>query len=258
MITSKDNSIIKHIKAISQKKYRDEYKEYVVEGIKMCLEAVKYAQINKILICKELLGENHSLIIDSISNTVNKEQIEEVSSSVFKAISDTQTPQGIIAICKQPDITDISDDILFVLDDIQDPGNLGTIIRTLDSAGYKDLIVSSNTVDHFNTKVIRSTMGAIFRLNIIRLNEPLSTYLDKLKSMKYKIAVTALNDSVSLYDTDFSHKMAIIMGNESKGVDQSIINSADLKINIPMIGQTESLNVAVATSIIAYEKVRKQ
>ena len=258
MINSKENKLIKHIKALNQKKYRDEYKEYIVEGIKMSLEATKYAKILNILVNKELLGDKLSQIEREIKKNKLEDKLEYVSENIFKSICDTKTPQGILIVAKQSDVeTKISDDTLFVLDDIQDPGNLGTIIRTLESAGYKDLIVSRNTADAYNTKVIRSTMGAIFRLNIYRLDEELKDYLQKIKKEGYKIAVSTLDNSNYIYDVSFKNKMAIVIGNESQGVKKEIQEIADIRLKIPMIGKTESLNASVATSIIAYEKVRQ-
>lgn len=256
MITSKDNTLIKHIKSLSQKKYRDEFKEYVVEGLKMSLEAIECAKISNILLCEELIDKNLSLIIDMAKKYDLLNKIEYTSVNVFNSISDTSTPQGVLVVCKQKGASDILDNVLFVLDDIQDPGNLGTIIRTLDSAGYKDLIISNQTADPYNNKVVRSTMGAIFRLNIIRIDDLIS-YLQDLKKEKYAIVISSLQESTSLYDLSFNKKMAIVIGNESKGVSKEVFNLADIKIKIPMLGQTESLNAAVATSLIAYEKVRQ-
>jgi len=251
-IKSKENNQIKYIKNLFQKKFRDENKEYIVEGTKLVEEAMEYSNVSKIIISSTYSKKEE---IIKISKDM---EIIEVSDNLFSYLSDTKSPQGIMAVVKQNLNQKIKkDDILFILDDIQDPGNLGTIIRTLDSAGYKSLVLSKNTVDVYNSKVVRSTMGAIFRINFIKLDMELSRYIKSLKEEDYKIAVTSLKDSYKIYDFDFNNKIAIIMGNEANGVEKEIFELADYKINIPMIGKTESLNVAVATSIIAYEKVRR-
>ena len=268
MITSKENELIKHINSLSQKKYRDMYSEYVVEGIKITKEALKYADVNTIILCEELLNdEKADKEITKMVNANKKDKIrmEYVSSSVFKFLADTKTPQGMLAVVKKPSTSDIflnqkylnKDKTFFALDNIQDPGNLGTIIRTLDSAGFKNILLSQDTVDVYNPKVIRSTMGAIFRLNIFIANEELEDTLNRLKDVGYNVAVTSLEAKEYFYEIDFNDKNIIVIGNEANGVSKAVCDIANKKYKIPMIGQTESLNAAVATSIIAYEKVRR-
>ena len=131
---------------------------------------------------------------------------------------------------------------------------MGTIIRTLDAAGIKDLIVSNESADIYNPKVTRSTMGAIYRLNVMR-----TELLPKLKEMQkagYKIVVTSLATDKKHYDINFDEKTIVVIGNEAKGVSQEIMEIADVKVKIPMLGKSESLNAAVATGILAYEYVR--
>ena len=246
MIVSKDNSQIKHIKQLKQKKYRDEHKEYVVEGIKIVEEAIEEKEdIVVIVICEELLKKQ----IDT-----QNYKVELVSKNIFEMISDTVTPQGILAVIKEKEAQQIKSNVLFALDDIQDPGNMGTIIRTLDAAGIKDLIISNESADIYNPKVTRSTMGAIYRLNVTRTD-----LLSKLKEMQgegYKIVVTSLGTNKNHYDINFDEKTIIVIGNEAKGVSQEIMEIADVKVKIPMLGKSESLNAAMATGILAYEYVR--
>lgn len=135
-------------------------------------------------------------------------------------------------------------------------GNLGTIIRTLDSANIAQIILSKDTADVYNPKVVRSTMGAIFRVNIVECNDIVKE-IKELKKHKYKIVVTSLETDKSIYDIDFSKKVLVI-GNEANGVRKEIIDIADEKAKIPMLGKTESLNASVATGIIIYEYVRQK
>ena len=246
MITSKSNEYIKHIKSLSQKKYRDEYNEFIVEGIKLVKEALQEnLNIKKIIICEELFNEK-----------IDFENTEYVSEQIFKYISETETPQGILAVVEQKKSKDEEENIIFALDNVQDPGNLGTIIRSLDCAGIKSLILSSGCADLYNPKVVRSTMGAIFRVNIEKSQDFIGKLI-KLKEKGYNVITTSLQTNKSIYDINFKEKCVIVIGNESKGVSNDVIDIADSKTKIPMIGKTESLNAGVAASIIAYEVVRQ-
>ena len=251
MIASKTNELIKHIKSLHQKKFRDEYREYFVEGVKLINEAIfEGKKLQKILICEELLREDFS--------TSDNEILEYVTKNVFEYVSDTQSPQGILAVIKMDDADDtIKENVIFALDDLQDPGNLGTILRSLDSAGIDTLLLSKGTVDLYNPKVIRSTMGAIFRVKVLE-NLDLKEKLLQLKDDGYKVVITSLDTNETHYNLDFKEKLVIVIGNEAKGVKKEIQDLADIKVKIPMLGRTESLNASVAASIIAYEKVRQE
>lgn len=251
MIASKTNELIKHIKSLHQKKFRDEYREYFVEGVKLVNEAIfEGKKLQKILICEELLREDFS--------TSDNEILEYVTKNVFEYVSDTQSPQGILAVIKMDDAEDtIKENVIFALDDLQDPGNLGTILRSLDSAGIDTLLLSKGTVDLYNPKVIRSTMGAIFRVKVLE-NLDLKEKLLQLKDDGYKVVITSLDTNETHYNLDFKEKLVIVIGNEAKGVKKEIQDLADIKVKIPMLGRTESLNASVAASIIAYEKVRQE
>lgn len=251
MITSKTNELIKHVKSLHQKKFRDEYKEYFVEGVKLINEAIsENKEIIKILICDELLREEFSI--------PSEDSVEYVAKNVFEYVSDTQSPQGILAVIKMDEFNgEVCENTVFALDDLQDPGNLGTILRSLDSAGINTLLLSKDTVDLYNPKVIRSTMGAIFRVKVLD-NLDLKEELLKLKKAGYKVVITSLDTNEMHYNLNFSDRLVIVIGNEAKGVKKEIQDLADIKVKIPMLGRTESLNASVAASVIAYEKVRQE
>ena len=259
LITSKDNNEIKRIKKLYEKKFRDQEGLFIIDGIKIIKEAIEEKQvINKIVICQELLEKNSQLIDKDFYLNIEKYDVIEVSESVFKSISEMQNPQGIIAIIKKDDKEDnidYSNDLFLALDNIQDPGNIGTIIRTADSCNIKQIICSKETVDCYNSKVIRATMGAIFRVKIKYVND-LKQALKTFKSNKVKVLVTDLNKAKSIYEEDL-RKSIIVIGNEANGVSKEILEIADGTIKIPMEGKTESLNAAVATGIIIYEAKRQ-
>ena len=257
VITSKDNEIVKNIKKLKEKKYRDEENKFIVEGIKMVKEAIiENAIIDKIVVCEDCV--NDGTIEKELLYEIAKFDCIYVSEKVFSSITDVSNPQGILAVINKKNEETISydEDVILVLDGIQDPGNLGTIIRTLDSVNLKQIVLSENTADPYNPKVVRSTMGAIYRVNIVRSKNIIET-LKEMKKNKYQVAVTALDTDKSIYDVDFSKKV-IVIGNEANGVSKEVQDLADVKMIIPMLGKTESLNAAVATGVILYEYVRRR
>ncbi len=259
VITSKDNEIVKNIKKLKEKKYRDQTGQYIIEGIKLVKEAIEEkANIQKIVLCEDC--ENDGTIEKALMYEIAKYDCIYVSKKVFDSITDVNTPQGILAIIKRKalDEQEISykEDLIVVLDGIQDPGNLGTILRTVDSVGLSQIVLSEKTADPYNPKVVRSTMGAIFRLNIIQSNNIIED-LKKIKKNRFKLLATSLENSESIYNIDLNKK-AIIIGNEANGVSKEVFDIVDEKTKIPMLGKTESLNAAVATGVILYEYVRRK
>lgn len=257
IITSKDNENIKSIKKLKERKYRDLNNEYIIEGIKILKEAIQEkAVIKKIVICEECLANN--IIDEKLLYEIAKYDCLYVSKKIFEGLTDVSKPQGILAVVEKNNKKDINynEDIIVALDGLQDPGNLGTILRTLDSANLSQVVVSKDTVDAYNPKVVRSTMGAIFRVNIVEA-ENLKETLKEMKRHKYKVMCTDLTASKNIYEIDYNKKILVI-GNEANGISKELLDMADEKIIIPMLGKTESLNASVATSIIVYEYVRRK
>ena len=258
IISSKDNDFIKHIKKLKDKKYRDESNEYIIEGVKLIEEAVKEkAKIKKIIICEETTRTYE--IPTHVMYEIAKYECIYVTDKIFASITQVTNPQGIMAIVEKGDLNsqiDYTQDIIVVLDDIQDPGNLGTILRTVDSVGLNQIIVSKETADAFNPKVVRSTMGAIFRVKIIEV-ENLVQAIKEIRKHHFKLMVTSLQTENSIYDIQFNKKI-IVIGNEANGVSKEIQDMTDEKVKIPMLGKTESLNASVATGIVLYEYVRQK
>lgn len=258
VITSKDNEIIKNIKKLKEKKYRDEEGLYIIEGIKIIEEAIEEnADINKIVICDECIATGS--IEQKLMYTIAKYDCIYVSKKVFNFLTDVVAPQGILAVVAKPSRNTkirYDQDIILALDGIQDPGNLGTILRTADSVNLKQIIVTKSTADSYNPKVVRSTMGAIFRVNVIETDD-LVKKLKEIKRNKFKVVATSLETSNSIYDVDYTKKV-IVIGNEANGVTKEILELADSRVKIPMLGKTESLNASVATGVILYEYVRQK
>ncbi len=256
IISSKDNETIKYIKKLKDKKYRDETGEYIVEGIKLVKEAIEEnSKIKHIIICEDC--ESDSKIEQSLLYDIAKNNCIYVTKQVFQHVTGVETPQGVLAVVEKNNKKEIdyNKDIIIALDGIQDPGNLGTILRTVDSANLNQIILSNDCVDPYNPKVVRSTMGAIFRLNIIETKN-LKETLEKAQKNKFDIMVTALDTNNNIYNVEYKNKV-IVIGNEANGVSKEIQDIANCKVKIPMLGRTESLNASVATGIIIYEYVRR-
>ena len=247
IISSKDNETIKEIRKLKDKKYRQN--KFIVEGIKMLQEAINEKQNIELIVIKE--GINISL---DLSNY----KVISVTDNVFDSLTDVVSPQGILAIINKKTNAEINKnvDYMIALDGIQDPGNMGTILRTLDSAGINQVIISKDTVDCYSPKVVRSTMGSIYRINIIEVDNLKETLKD-LKNNDFEVVVTSLHTNDSIYDINYSKKIVVI-GNEANGVSKEIIDISDKKVKIPMLGKTESLNASVATGIMVYEYVRQK
>ncbi len=258
VISSKDNELIKHIKKLKDKKHRDESNEYIIEGVKLIEEAVKEkARIKKIIVCEDTTRTYE--IPTHIMYEIAKYECVYVTNKVFASITQVTNPQGIMAIIEKGDTNvqiDYTQDIIVALDDVQDPGNLGTILRTVDSIGLNQIIVSKGTADAFNSKVVRSTMGAIFRVKIIEV-ENLPQAIKEMRKHHFKLMVTSLQTENSIYDIKFNKKI-IVIGNEANGVSKEIQEMADEKAKIPMLGKTESLNASVAAGVVMYEYVRQK
>ena len=258
VISSKENELIKHIKKLKDKKERDLSNEYIIEGIKLIQEAIQEkAKIKQIIICEEC--EKAEAIPKEIMYGIARYECIYITKKLYNYLTEVKTPQGILAVIEKESNEkniDYTQEIIVALDGIQDPGNLGTILRTVDSIGLTQILVSKDTADSFNPKVVRSTMGAIFRVKVIEC-EDLEKTLKKIKKHKFEIVVTSLQTKNSIYDIDYNKKV-IVIGNEANGVQEKIQQLSDKKVKIPMLGKTESLNASVATGIILYEYVRQK
>lgn len=236
--TSIENEKIKNIKKLNIKKYRDKEGLFLVEGEHLVLEAYK-----KGVLVELLLEENEVFPIDA--------KISYVSNNILTYISELQTPPTMIGVCKKQERCDDFGNRILVLDDIQDPGNLGTIIRSAVAFHIDTIILSDKTVDLYNSKVVRASQGMIFNINIIREN--LLNYIPKIKENGYKILGTKVTHGKSLKSLEKVQKFVIIMGNEGAGMSEELSELCDTFIYIDMNNVCESLNVGVATSIILYE-----
>lgn len=273
-IASKTNNVVKYIKSLNEKKYRNLNKAFIIEGIKVAKEIINSRgkhPFEFIVYSKELIekNENGKQLLKDILNNVETKKTIEVTEEIYKYISDTVTPQGVLVVVKKTDI--ILENIILenikkdkitkktssyiILDNIQDSGNLGTIIRSANSFNVQNIICTTGTADIYSPKVVRSAMGAVLDTNVsyVSMNE-LTSNLDHLKALGYKIVGTKINTNKQVRDLKDLSKIIFVMGNESSGISDEIENICDFLIKIPMEDTQESLNVGVAASILMYEK----
>ena len=241
IITSLNNPTIKEIYKLKNKKYRDLTNTYLVEGDHLVEEAYKNNLLTKII-----------LLEDTICN-YDIEKIY-VTKEVMKKLTELDTPNKIIGIVKKNTPLPIGNKIL-ILDNIQDPGNLGTIIRSSVAFDIDTIVLSPNTVDIYNPKVIRSTQGMIFYTNIITLE--LKEFINEIKTKNYTIFGTNVRNGKNIKEITLPEKFALVLGNEGQGVSKEIESLCDDNIYIKMSSKCESLNVSVATSILLYEVYNK-
>ena len=241
IIRSKSNQLIKQTKKLLQKKYRK--KSYLIEGWHLLEEAQKAgAQIEQIFVTEEGLGRlGHS------------DRVKLVSPEVLAELSDSVTPQGVVAQLSLPqqELAGQLSGKFLVLEDVQDPGNVGTMIRTADAAGYDGVFISEKTADIYNMKVLRAMQGSHFHLPVYRMD--MGTLVEHFKSNQIPIYATTLSEnSVDYKEMTIPSSFALIMGNEGQGISDFMVDQADQLIHISMPGQAESLNVAVAAGILLF------
>ncbi len=247
MVTKND---IKLIRSLNQKKYRQKYNKFVVEGEKMANECLQYKKeaIKSLYYTEDYYTKNQGKL------AAIKDKCHEVSPKDMDKMTLLKTPSPVLVLCEKLEskFTDFSGlQTAVYLDDISDPGNLGTIIRTCDWFDIDLLIASKKTVDLYNPKVIQSSMGSIFRLKI--LIEDFEAIEENLKNNKFTF-YSAVADHENINKIEFSHPSMIIIGNESIGISPKILDKSDKKISIPRYNkEVESLNAAIATSIILAE-----
>lgn len=254
-IKSKDNDRYKIAKSLLKGKYRNKEKKYLAEGLRTVELALQYgANIDCIFINEHFAEEeSNKRILDSldIENTCFI-----LSNDLFGKISSTENTQGIVAIINMNEIAIDDFDIekhkkVIVLDRVQDPGNLGTIIRTADAAGFDIIIMTKGCVDVYNPKVVRSAMGSMFYMDIISAQQ--EDILEILKENEVEIVSSYLNTDNYFNKINYSDKSALVVGNEANGISDFWIDNSDVLVKIPMIGKAESLNVAVSAALLMYQ-----
>lgn len=259
LLTSLQNEQVKNVVNLHKRKIREETGEFLVEGWRFVEEAIRRgAEITRVFVCPERQSEAWPSLAEAL--TKSKVPVTLVDEKIIRKMSDTENPQGILAVVTQPkwtwkDLSVHSDQVLLVLDGIQDPGNCGTILRTALAAGIDQVCLTEGTVDLYNSKVLRSTMGAIFSLKILSHCQP-EQIMDFCAEHELQVVTGDINGE-DLYHTDLSLPLALVVGNEGNGPSPIFRGEGVKRITIPMNHDVESLNVAMASGIILYEIVRR-
>lgn len=260
MITSTSNAKVKRLVNLKKKKkLRDSEKVFLVEGIRMFRE-VPEGSLLEIYAAQSFFEKEKKLVEKKAAASGIRAEL--FSDEVYGYVSDTKTPQGILCVVKQPEkslreVLAGERPLLLVLDNIQDPGNLGTIIRTAEGAGVTGIVMSADCVDIYNPKVIRSTMGSVYRMPFVYTDDLAGT-VRELKQAGIYVYAAHLEGRCAYDEVPYQGKCAFLIGNEGNGLREEIAACADQYIRIPMCGQVESLNAAVAASVLMFEGARQR
>lgn len=251
-IESNQNSLVKHWKKLgTTRKERDKFAEFLVEGFHLTEEALKKKELIKSLIVREGVDIPADWDVEGVPQY-------SVTAGVAKEISETEHTQGIFAHCAQPEFAEDEQKTwtkLLMIDAVQDPGNVGTMIRTASASGIDAVILGKGCADPYNPKTVRSAQGSHFQIPVVK--GELIEWIEQSKASGIQIFGTALQNSVPVHEAETNEKFALIVGNEGSGVDQVLLQQTDQNLMVPLYGSAESLNVAVATGILLYSLVPK-
>lgn len=256
MIASKDNEKIKYTKSLLKTKGRSKESKFIIEGYRILTLAIECnANIDYVFINEDFENkEEHKYFLDILEK--KNIRIYKTSNKIFKELVDTENTQGILGVVrfKERKLEESLNDenrFVLILDRIQDPGNMGTIIRTADAAGVDAIIALKGCVDIYNPKVIRSTMGSIFEMDVINATQEEAVRLLKLKN--FDIVSSYLDTNNFYNEIEYNYKVALVIGNEANGVSDELISQSDILVKIPIYGKAESLNAAISSAVLMYE-----
>ncbi len=255
-IESKENNLFKNTRKLKERKNRNKSSKYIIEGFRLVREALKAkVNVDYLIVAEDADEKIEQYLMNYITEDM---KVYKISNNLFKELISTENPQGILAVINMNIVELKSEgDFYLLCDKLQDPGNLGTIIRTAHAAGVNGIILTKGTVDIYNEKTIRSTMGSIFYIPI-QYDDADFSLVKELKSKGFNLVATSLDTDKNFFDVDLKVKVILTVGNEGNGVSEEVLSMADTKVKIPMPGNAESLNVAIAASVIMYEKVRQE
>ncbi len=274
IIHSNENKNFKLCSQLAQKKYRDKLGLYLIEGFNLMEEAIKSgAEIQLVVFSEKILADQKLFAGQKI--TAGQKLLENealfkgaevigLTEKLFEKLAQTEASQGVIGVIKKSSETqeEIEKRLLakpgnvVILDRLQDPGNIGTIIRTAEAAGYQGVIVLKGTVDVYAPKVIRAAAGSVFRMPVLFYESP-AQVIKQLKKYDKKIVSTCFDTEINYYELDLKNNIGLVIGNEGNGICRELMEGADIRIKIPMVGTVESLNAAVAAGIVMFEAIRK-
>lgn len=263
MITSKNNPKIKEFRLLKQAKHRRARSQYLIEGVRLLEEALQQEmEIRTILYSPRLeVNDRGVRLLSSARKKIPRAEWFYVSDEVLGSLGDTQNHQGILAVLDQRDWNwnDLwkRKGMILVLCALQDPGNLGTLFRLAEAGGGAGLILGKGSVDPYNSKVVRASMGSLFRIPFL-VDQDLGRCLHTLRGQGYGIWASAVHGRISLWEVNFSPTCAVLLGQEGAGIPPDLLQAVDNILYIPMAAQADSLNVAMAGGVILYEALRQK
>ncbi len=263
MIISKTNSRIKKVRLLRQAKHRGERGEYFIEGIKLLEEALKEeASVREVYYSPQLERSPRGVeLLSRAREVLPGAGWEYVSDTVLDSIADTQSHQGILAVLKKPECGwqdfEGRKGLLLLLYELQDPGNLGTILRTGDAGGAAGIVLSTHTVDPYSPKVVRAAMGSLFRIPVL-IGQEMEESVHLLRSRGFRVLAAAMDGGQTIWETNFSEPSAVLLGQEGGGLPQKLVSLCNGSFRIPMRAGVDSLNVAITAGLAVYEAMRQR
>jgi TrmH family RNA methyltransferase len=260
-VTSKDNSEIKHLRALSDPKQRRKERAFLIEGVKMVEEALRDNAGVSMVVASPTLVQHHGKGVLKLAESRSIEVLW-ISDKLMDAVSETKTPQPVMAVVTimehgEEDLLARGSTLVVVAHQLQDPGNLGTIIRTAEAVGAAGIAVTPATVDPYSAKSVRASMGSILRLPVVRISD-IAAFIAACTQRGFQVASTAVTGNRTLFDVDLRKPTVVILGQEGAGLPQNMQASVDLQIRIPMAESIDSLNVATSAAVILYEALRQR
>ena len=260
-ITSKDNSAIKHLRSLSDPKQRKKEQVFLIEGVKMVEEAIRDNAGVTLVVASPALVQHHGKTALKLAEAASI-NILWISEKLMDSVSESKTPQPMMAVVRMKEHTE---DVLFahrsklivIAHQLQDPGNLGTTIRTAEAVAAAGIAITPNTVDPYSAKAIRATMGSILRLPVVRIGD-IGGFVTLCKQKGFQTVATAVTGEKTLFDIDLTRPTVVILGQEGAGLPQHIMADVDLRARIPMAETIDSLNVATSSAVILYEALRQR
>lgn len=260
-ITSKDNRVVKYIRSLSEHKHRKKEQAFVIEGLKMAEEALRYQSELELIIATPSLLRHHGKNILKLAEDQSVEVLW-ISDKLMDTLAETKTPQPVMAIVNMKEDSEEKlltheSGLIIVCNGLQDPGNLGTIIRTAEAAGASGVAITSDTVDPYNSKTVRASMGSILRVSVAKISD-VGNFIKKCKQNNFQTAAMTLEGDKTPFELDLKKPTVIIVGQEGSGLPEEVVSITDYQVRIPMAETIDSLNTAVSAAVFLYEAVRQR
>ena len=260
-ITSKENSAVKYLRSLSDPKQRKKEQAFLIEGIKMVEEALRGGTGVNMVVAAPSLVQHHGKGILKLAEK-HSTDILWVSDRLMDAVAETKTPQPVMAVVQmkehfEHELLAHGSKLLVICHQLQDPGNLGTIIRTAEAAGAAGVAITPNTVDPYNAKTVRASMGSILRVPVVRIAD-VSAFIKKCRQEGFQTAAMTLEGSKTHFNLDLRKPTAVIVGQEGTGLLEDILDNVDHRVRIPMAETIDSLNVATSAAVFLYEVMRQR